>query len=417
MSRILLTTWGSLGDLHPFIALALGLRDRGHHILFATPEYYRTRIESLGLEFHALRPDMSEDPTLIKQAMDPKRGTERVLKDIVLGNVRDTFEDLMAIAQSADFLVAHEIVYAAPLVAELLKLRWANCILSPASFFSAYDPLVNSSFPALATLHRFGPGMNGLAVQFAKTVTRPWGEPLHQLRKELKLPPIQNPIISDKFSPYRVLALFSSVLGKPQPDWPPNVMTTGFTFYDGAREVQMKPELQAFLDAGEPPLVFTLGSAAVGAPGEFYRESVQAATKLGRRAVLLLGTNPPPENLPASIFACDYAPYSQLFPHACAIAHQGGIGTTAQGLRSGRPTLVMPYSHDQPDNAARLKQLGVSRTIQRDHYRGDRVVKELQKLLENPNYKEEAIKVGHIVQAEDGVKVACDAIEEQINRS
>lgn len=354
MSRIILATWGSLGDLHPISALGLSLRDRGHDIVFATTEGHRTKIKSLGLQFHAIRPDLPEDPQLLEQTMDPKIGTELVLKDFVLGNLRDTYDDLMAIAKDADLLVAHEIVYAAPLVAEVFKLRWVSCALAPASFFSAYEPIVTPVYPALAKLHRFGPGVNRWVVQFAKFVTRPWGEPVYQLRKELGLPSIQNPIIGDnKYSPYLVLALFSSVLATPQPDWPPNVVTTGFTFYDGKREQRMTPELLAFLNSGDPPLVFTLGSAAVNAPGDFYAESVQAAIKLDRRAVLLMGRNPPPEHLPASILACDYAPYSEIFPCAGAIVHQGGIGTTAQGLRSGRLTLVMPYSHDQPDNAAR----------------------------------------------------------------
>lgn len=418
MSRIVFATWGSLGDLHPLIALALNLRDRGHDVEFATNEWYRTKVESLGLKFHPIRPDLPKDPHLIEQAMDPKTGTERVLKDLVLGNVRHMYDDLMTIAREADFLVAHEIVYAAPLVAEVLKLQWASCVLAPSAFFSAYDPIVTSVYPALANLRRFGPDVNRWAVELAKAVTRPWGKPVYQLRGELGLPPIQNPIIGhDKLSPYLVLALFSSVFGSPQPDWSPNVVTAGFTFYDGNREQQLSSELAAFLDSGNPPLVFTLGSAAVNTPGNFYSESVQAAIELRRRAVLLMGENPPPQNLPKTIFACKYAPYSEIFPRACAIVHQGGIGTTAQGLRSGRPTLVMPYSHDQPDNAARLERLGVSRTLERSQYRSDRAARELSTLLSNPKYTAKATEISQIVQAEDGVAIACDAIEKQLKEA
>lgn len=415
MSRIILATWGSLGDLHPIIALSLSLRDRGHSIVVATTEGYRTQVESLGLNFHAIRPALPEDPQLIERLMDPKIGPELVLKDLVLGNLRDTYDDLMAIAKDADFLVAHEIVYAAPLVAEMLKLRWASCALAPAAFFSAYEPIVSSVYPALAKLHYFGPGMNRWVVEFAKSVTRPWGKPVYELRKELGLPPIQNPIVgNDKYSPYLVLALFSSVLGTPQPDWSPNVLTTGFAFYDGDQEQQMNQELLAFLNSGDPPLVFTLGSAAVNAPGDFYAESVQAAIKLDLRAVLLIGKNPPPENLPDSILCCDYAPYSEIFPRACAIIHQGGIGTTAQALRAGRPTLIVPYSHDQPDNAARVQQLGTSRTIRRKQYSASRVAKELSELIKAPSYVTKASEIGRLVQAENGVGMACDAIEKQL---
>ncbi|MGF1478048.1 MAG: glycosyltransferase [Cyanophyceae cyanobacterium] len=415
MSRIILTTWGSLGDLHPILALSLGLRDHYHDVVVATTEVYRTQVEALGLEFQSIRPDLPEDPQVVKQLMDPKAGPELVLKDLVLGNIRDTYEDLMAIAKDADFLIAHEIVYVAPLVAEVLKLRWASCALAPNAFFSAYEPIVTSVYPALAKLHHFGPGINRWVVKFAKFVTRSWGKPVYELRQELGLSPIQNPIVgNDKYSPYLVLALFSSLLGTPKPDWPPRIVTTGFTFYDGNQGQPLTPELEDFLSSGEPPLVFTLGSAAVNAPGDFYAESVQAAIKLDRRAVLLLGKNSPPENLPDSIFACDYAPYSKIFPRACAIVHQGGIGTTAQALRAGRPTLIVPYSLDQPDNAARVQRLGTSRTISRQQYSASRITEELSQLIEVPSYETKAAEIGRIIHSEDGVGVACDAVEKQL---
>jgi rhamnosyltransferase subunit B len=417
MSRIVVTTIGSLGDLHPFIALALELRHRGHHVIFATVENYQEKIEALGLEFHSIRPNTMnpEDPEMMALMMDLKNGTKRVLGDYILGNLRVTYEDLMVVVKTADFLVAHEIIYAAPLLAEVLKLRWANALLSPGSFFSAYDPMVTPMYPALAKLRVLGPGVNRWVMKFAKLVTNSWGEPVHQMRRELGLKSIDNPIVGDKYSPYLVLALFSSVLGQSQPDWPENVLITGFTLYDGKREQVMVPELQAFLDAGEPPIVFTLGSAAVLTPGDFYAESTQAAKMLDRRAVLLIGKNPPPENLPPSIVAFDYAPYSEIFPRACAIVHQGGVGTTSQGLRSGRPTIVMPYSHDQPDNADRLQRMGVSRTIPRQKYTATLVAKELRELLDNPSYAIKAAEIGRIVQPENGVKVACDAIEKLLN--
>jgi UDP:flavonoid glycosyltransferase YjiC (YdhE family) len=150
------------------------------------------------------------------------------------------------------------------------------------------------------------------------------------------------------------------------------------------------------------------------APGRFYQASVEAATQLNRRAVLLMGKNAPPNDLPETVFTTSYVPYSQIFPRACAIVHQGGIGTTAQALRAGRPTLVMPYSHDQPDNAARVERLGTSRTIPRNQYTAERVAKQLRQLLGNPSYAAKALEIGGIIRTENGVSVACDAIEKQL---
>ncbi|MEM8677131.1 MAG: glycosyltransferase [Cyanobacteria bacterium P01_G01_bin.67] len=418
MSKIVVTAIGSLGDLHPKIAIALELRNRGHHVVFATHEVYQAKIEALGFEFHGIRPDAPDDPSEIAKMTDLKTGLEYIIRHWLLLNLRQTYTDLMDIAKDADFIIAGEIVYAARLVAEQLGIRWASSVLPPMSFFSAYDPPIFASVPLLAKLRPLGLTVNRGVINIAKLVTKSWTEPIHQLRRELGLPElVGNPIIDDKFSPYLVLAMFSSVLAKPQPDWTINTVLTGFIFYDNNLDrVELTLELQQFLNAGEPPIVFTLGSAAVLNPGTFYRESIKAATELNRRAVLLMDRNILPEDLPKDIIALDYAPYSKIFPYACAIVHQGGIGTTAQALKADCPTLIVPYIGDQPDNAARVQRLGTSRTILRDQYSASRVAQELSKLLEDSSYTVKAAEIGQIVRSENGVNVACDAIEQQLKK-
>ena len=129
-------------------------------------------------------------------------------------------------------------------------------------------------------------------------------------------------IFDAKHSPHLVLALFSRVLGVEQKDWPPNTLITGFCFYDAdAGNAKLPPQLEEFLRQGEPPVVFTLGSAAVLAAGRFYELSARAAIRMGVRAVLLIGTDPrnqPRTPLPDSICVAEYAPYSELFPRAPA---------------------------------------------------------------------------------------------------
>jgi UDP:flavonoid glycosyltransferase YjiC (YdhE family) len=179
----------------------------------------------------------------------------------------------------------------------------------------------------------------------------------------------------------------------------------------------MPEDLTKFLDAGEPPIVFTLGSAAVMDARDFFEESAKAAGILNRRAVLLYGIfNEPPKTTDGNIVAFDYAPYSRIFPRAACVVHQGGVGTTAQVLRAGVPHLIMPYSHDQPDNAARCERLGVARVISRDKYNGATAAEELRLLLSDLSYKASAVAAGKIVVAEQGTKMACDAIETKLKR-
>jgi UDP:flavonoid glycosyltransferase YjiC (YdhE family) len=386
----------------------------------ALAEVYRPKVEPLGLEFHALRPDIDPSNTiLVEMIYDVKKGTERGLREFLYPALRQTYDDLLHAATKpakADLLLLGELNYAGPLVAEVTGIPWASYLLAPFSFFSAYDPPVLPPYPKLAKAEKIIPRMGHLIKRVARRVTREWPEPIYALRRELNLPPGPNPIFDAKHSPHLVLALFSRALGVEQKDWPPNVLITGFCFYDSdAGNAALPAQLQQFLNAGEPPVVFTLGSAAVLAAGPFYEVSAQAAMQLNTRAVLLIGTDPrnrPQHKLPDSICVAEYAPYTALFPRAAAVVHQGGVGTTAQCLRAGRPMIIMPYSHDQPDNARRMRRMKLSRTIERARFKSGRLARELQSLLNTSSYAEHAKLVSHQLSHEDGVRTACNALEE-----
>jgi UDP:flavonoid glycosyltransferase YjiC (YdhE family) len=214
--------------------------------------------------------------------------------------------------------------------------------------------------------------------------------------------------------------MFSSLLSTVQPDWPAATQVTGFAFYDRDEDRSgLSPELERFLQSGPAPIVFTLGSSAVLDAGSFYSVSAEAARRLGRRAILLIGKDERNRlnSLPEGVIAVEYAPYSELFPRAAAIVHQGGAGTTGQALRAGKPMLFMPYAHDQPDNAYRVAKLGVARIISRYGYTPARVVATLGPLLQEPAWAQRAASVGRHVQNEDGVARACAAIEGLLARS
>ena len=416
--RIVLSNIGTFGDINPLIAIALELKRRGHAPVMALPALYRPKIEPLGLEFHALRPDIDPKNTLlVEMVYDVKKGTETGLRQFLYPVLRQTYDDLLDAATKptrADLMLLGELNYAGPIVAEVTGIKWASYVLAPFSFFSAFDPPVLPPYPRLARADK-APGMGRAMRRLARFVTRKWPEPVYELRRELGLPMGKNPIFDAKHSPDLVLALFSRVLGVAQKDWPENTLITGFCFYDSdAGNAALPAQLEDFLEAGEPPVVFTLGSAAVLAAGDFYEQSARAAMKLGIRAVLLIGNderNRPAMTLPDSICVAEYAPYSGLFPRASLVVHQGGVGTTAQCLRAGRPMLIMPYSHDQPDNARRMRRMGVARVIQRAGYKPWRVARKIREMLDEPEFEKRASAAAQEVAQEDGVKTACDALE------
>lgn len=418
--RIVLTTFGTFGDVHPLIGLSLELKRRGHTPVLAIPEMFREKIEPLGIEFAPVRPEQDpHDKRLVAMIYDIKHGTERGLREFLFPSIRESYEDLLAAVSAdggADLMVAGELAYAAPIVAEKTGLPWASYALAPFSFFSAYDPPVLPPYPLLAKVQAVVPGTGQVVARFARFVTRKWPEPIYELRKQLGLPPGEDPIFDAKHSKQLVLALFSKVLGEKQKDWPRQTRTTGFVFYDNDTGAQdLDPGLRQFLDDGPAPLVFTLGSAAVLDAGTFYEESARVAEQLGQRAVLLVGHEPgnhPKRKLPQNIFVADYAPYSQILPYASVVVHQGGVGTTAQAMRAGKPMLVMPYSHDQPDNARRVRRLGVAEVIGRKKYNAQAALKPLRALLEDPAYARNAVEIAKQVEAEHGVETACSALEQ-----
>ena len=417
--RIVLSNIGTYGDIHPLIAIALELKRRGHVPVMALPAVYEPKIRPLEIEFRAIRPDIDPTNTILAEMIyDVKKGTERGLRDFLFPVLRQTYEDLLDAATRparADLLLLGELNYAGPIVAEVTGIPWASYVLAPLSFFSAFDPPVLPPYPRLARADRAVPGMGRAIKRLARFVSRKWPEPIFELRRELGLPRGRNPLFDAKHSPELVLALFSRVLGLEQKDWPANTLITGFCFYDAEKgNGNLPPHLKVFLESGPAPVVFTLGSAAVLAAGRFYEYSAKAAMRLGVRAVLLIGTDPrnrPPQELPESICVAEYAPYSAVFPKAALVVHQGGVGTTAQCLQAGKPMLIMPYSHDQPDNARRMQRLKVSRTIQRGNYTPLRVARKLRAMLEETRFQRRAESVAKKLAHEDGTKTACDALE------
>ena len=411
MARILFTTFGSYGDVHPYMAVGIELRQRGHAVTIATSASYASKIASEGLAFHPVRPDLSLDNSaLLAYVMDTRHGSERVVRHI--GAVaRESYDDTLPAARQADLIVTHPITFGSVLVAEKLGMPWVSSVLAPISFLSAWDPPVPAPVPWLIKVRALGPGFMRFLWQLAKFDTRRWVKPILALRRELALPDRGHPLFEGSHSPGTVLALFSRYLAEPQPDWPPHTVVTGFPFFDRHHEQQaLAPELERFLSAGPPPVVFTLGSSAVAAAGDFYRDSLKAAENLGVRAVFLTGTHPQglPATLPASVIAIPYASHSEIFPRASAIVHQGGVGTTAQAMRSGRPMLVVPFAHDQFDNGERVCRLGAADMVYRARYNAASAEAALRRLLHRDAA---AAKLGELVRAEDGAATAASAIE------
>ncbi len=430
MARVVFHTFGSLGDLHPYLAVAIGLRERGHQVAIATSQVYREKVEAERIGFAAVRPDVGElldDKEFMEKLWHPRLGSEYLIRRYLLPKLEQSYDDLVVACRGADLMLTHAAGYAGPIAAELLRVPWVSVALQPIVFFSIYDPPVFPQAVWLRHLGSFGTAPFRTLMRVVALRLQNWAEPIQQLRKRVGLQrTTANPLLRGQFSRLATLALFSRHFAAPQQDWPSNTRLTGFVFYDrqgampgAAADADGQDEgLVRFLEAGPVPVLFTLGSSAVMQPGTFYRESIAAARMAGVRAVLLVGLLEQQQLLrqqlprPESIYVANYVPYSQIMPKSAAIVHPGGIGTTAQALRSGRPMIVVPWAHDQPDNAERVRKLGVGRIIPRTRYTATRVARELTALLNDERYEVRANELGTEIAIENGVTAACDAIEE-----
>lgn len=399
-ARIVIATVGSLGDLFPFLALGQALRAAGHRITIATHPIHQQAIEQAGLVFvdASGMPEPEDRAAFTAQAFDRWHGPRFVVRDFAAVDVKESYQKLLPTVADADVLITTTLAFAGQILGEQLSregtLRWLSAVLAPAGFLSAYDPPA-TGIALLDNFIRRSPRRGGWLQAMARRVTHRWTAPVRDFRQTRGLPPtspLGDPFHQGQHAPDGVLALFSSLLGRPQPDWPPHVHLTGFARYK--QSATLDPALLVFLDRGDPPLVFTLGSTAVHMGTDFLRASLATAVQLNQRAVLLTGSAAMranlPQQLPSTIHAIDYAPHAALFARASVVVHHGGVGTSSEALAAGKPMLVVPYGFDQPDNAARLRRLGVAELLPAARYRIDRAALLLQRLLSEPSYTERA---------------------------
>jgi UDP:flavonoid glycosyltransferase YjiC (YdhE family) len=234
-----------------------------------------------------------------------------------------------------------------------------------------------------------------------------------KVRRNLSLPQAKGEYLRITRGGAANLGLWSPVLRGPCEGDPPTGVICGFPWHDRHDDQDHAGErLEDFLASGEPPILFTLGTAAVHVAGDFYQHAAEACRLLRRRGLLLVGPGrTPPGNLPADCLAVDYARFSAVMPRCAVNVHHGGIGSTGQALRAGRPTLVIPHAHDQFDNAARAQRQGLSLTLPRPKVTPRRLADALERLLQDTTVGIATACAAASMQNEDGATVAARIID------
>lgn len=410
--KILLATIGSSGDVHPFVGLGLALARRGHEVTVITGGYFRELIEQAGLDYADPMPEFDFRALLGNANIWNRfRGLQVIMRSAILPLIRPMYRLISERYEPGRTLVvASSLAFGARIAQERLAIPMATAHLQPALFRSMHATtrlpglLLDTWVPAPLKQMQYW-----VVDRLADRILAP---AVNRVRAEAGLAPVRG-IINDWWhSPDLTLGLFADWFAPPQPDWPPQTVLTGFPLYDERGIVTPSPALEDFLAAGDPPIVFTPGSANVHGR-EFFQAAIDACGRLGRRGILL--TRFPeqlPQSLPAGIRHEDFVPFGWLLPRSAAVAHHGGIGSLSQGLAAGIPQLIMPMGFDQFDNAHRLEQLGLGASLRPSRFRGPAVAKTLQRLLADPLMADRCRKIRERMASHDGLLTAATCLEQ-----
>lgn len=406
--RVILTPVGSNGDVLPFVSLGAELHRRGCDVHVMTSPYFQRHVEAEGLTFHALGTteqylDTARDPNL----WHPTRGFGVVATQIAGPAMREMYETVEALVAPGETVVVGSVLaLGSRLLHDRIGVPFVTVHLQPTVFRSVIDP---PSFGLYMPRSRWG---RKLFFKLADLLAldRFLRKPINAERRRLGLPPIDH-VEPWWHSPQQVIGLFPDWYAPKPDDWLPQTVLTGFPLADGGKAQPLSDGLSRWLDWGDPPVVVTFGSAMMHAE-KLFAAAVDACGRIGRRALLLTPfTAQLPQPLPSHAAHFDYAPFRSLFPRAGAIIHHGGIGTTSQCLAAGRPQLIVPHSHDQPDNALRVARLNAGASIKPRAARPHAIASVLTELLKTPRFTEgAAVCAKKLREPGQAIAAACDEI-------
>ena len=385
-AQVVLISMGTAGDLYPFMALALALREAGHPISFMAAEVHRQAVSRIGIDFYPLGTAAQYEAVLHNPLLwHPRKGFEVVWQaaEPTLTHIPAWFDEHSSGRRMV--VVAHPLALPAVDLARAShsELTVVAAYLAPSNLRTVYDLPSMGNLPIPdwmpRAIRRF------LWRQVDQWVLDPITLPgIDAARAAHGLPAV------DHFFDYlnrvadRSVTLFPSWFADIQPDWPSPIISGDFPLFEPDQAVELPAEVQRFLDEGEPPVVFTAGTGQLHAE-QYFSNALAVTRRIGRRALLLTRhRDQVPQTLGPTACWQPYLPLKLLLPRAAALVHHGGIGTTAEALRAGIPQLVVPLAHDQFDNAARVRRLGAGLTINATRLSPRTLGRQLSRLLSSP---------------------------------
>jgi len=419
--RVLLTSIGSAGDINPFIALGSELKRRGHEVVLLVNPYFESGVTAAGLEYEPLGEYFS--PTDLAretpEAFDRFRGPWVLIRHILAPLAREMYTTTRSLAErwKPDIIVCHQISFGVPWVAREFDIPFCTAALAPATMLSAESPSVYQMGIDLTNAPRW---LRRLYTwQSRRAVSFILDGPMNAIRRDLGIPKVSDTLFGEMLSGEAILGMWSPTLRAAQSDDPPNLRICGFPWHDQSalyadRGTTLAPAVETFLQNGDPPVIFSFGSVLSHEADDEFRAAAKACEAINCRGILVTGNDSSaPTNLPDNVLALDYAPYSQLLSRGCMTVHHGGVGTTAQALRSAKPSIVVPFVHDQFDNAARVQRLGTGIWLpKRILLASTGLARTIETIRASASIQQKAAEIGRAIQSENGVATAAAVLEQ-----
>jgi UDP:flavonoid glycosyltransferase YjiC (YdhE family) len=414
--KLTIFTAGSQGDVQPCLLLGKSLQQAGYHVTLAAPENFAGFIQGHGLCFHPLRGDVQQIMASETGREFMEKGGTNPIQSILamrkmIGPVAAMMaEDALAACREAEALISLAVF--APIGKSIAEIRGIPLIhIEPTPLL----PTGDFPAPGWPVQHNLGRFLNRLSGHAALQVIWQWYGPyVNEFRKRRHLRPFKGADFHRILAAAPLIGAYSPAVIPPPSDWPGTVHLSGYWFQEPQPGWGPAPELEAFLEQGEPPVYVGFGSMSGQNPETFAAIVLEALAKSGQRGLLLTGWGGMQVmNVPETVFVVTSAPHGWLFPRMAAVVHHGGAGTTAEGLRAGAPTVIVPFIVDQTWWGKRVEALGVGpEPIPARKLDADTLAGAIRAAVLDEGMKARAAALGSRIRAEDGLGNAVNLIRQ-----
>ena len=411
--KITILTYGSRGDVQPFLPLSLGLMANGHSVKLAAPARFKNLVEEHGIDFAPLAGDPEDLSRRLNNAGYNFIKMLRELMDHAIDIGADVLRQTEEACKDSD-LIIHTFTHAVGAHTLAREKNIPDIHVQTFPIFTPTGDYPNVTLPDLKSRL-----LNRLTHKLSEKITW-WTSQIgfECVRRRARLPKrkLYWPFDEDPLRPRTpILCAWSPNVLPVSSDWPPYTRVTGYYFSPVNNSYQPPMELQLFLQSGKPPVCITFGSM-VNRDSERIDHIIRESLKqTGNRGIILSGWSGIGNRSSKDILYLEMAPHDWLLPRCKMVVHHGGAGTTSAGLRAGIPNIVVPFTADQPFWGRRVHAIGAGpKPILVKRLSMEKLARAIAE-TESDALRERAQLIGQKIRTEDGVDEAVKLIGKYSN--